>query len=283
MVGRFLHFIFAGLVALLFSACSGSITEVGNPTAEPAAEPTTIETSAAVTDSLAQVVVSATEGLVGGSLLVKAVQQLEEESFADCEYDEDLDQEVCACPGGGTMTRTFAEGEEISESLFSFEDEFTITLADCVVIACEQTLVLNGTSSGDMSGTYNPETDEGSMTFHQTTSSACSGMTINDVSMGFDITVTYDGTDEDYSGTFCLDGEEISFASQAELRSEVDPDNTCEDGFGGETLDDEEEIDDEEEESGSFSCESCTDDCLFFGTFDDEFSCLAYCIDAGCE
>ena len=93
-------------------------------------------------------------------------------------------------------------------------------------------------------------------------------MTANDASIGFDMIMTFDGANENFSGTFCANDENISFASLEELETIVDPTGTCEDAFGGTG-----------ENNGDDECNLCVDDCESTGL--DESTCLETCIDEG--
>lgn len=206
----------------LFIACSGSdnITEVGNPTTASTANGTT----SALTGSL-----SGFLGSVDGGTLVKGLIFSETDEEYVCELGQDEESLTCSCPNGGTITETFESTFSETEDSFTFDSDFTITFDDCSSTSCDEEITLNGEVEGSISGEFDSLTGEGNITVVYGTESACSGLTSNDSDVGFDITITSDGSTEELFGTFCVDEESISFDSLEELEAAVDPENICED------------------------------------------------------
>lgn len=222
----------------------------------------------------------------------------DDDSFG-CTTNEDYTEWTCTCPGGGTLTSTFSDSftqgtctvGDVAGYSITYDSTFADTYTDCIVESCGVTVVLNGTDSGTLTGSYN-ECD-GTDTFDAAiiTPEACGGLTVTangmDVQVGYNMTFSYDGSEESLSGSFCTNppGEMITFNSLEELYEAVDEGGLCEEGdcLGGcyESCDDDDadcfdecdsaclgEDDDEEDDDSSTdsgtddSDESNSEDCL---------------------
>lgn len=191
-------------------------------------------TTSALTNSVSDRLLATT----GTSHLIRyaASDEFESETAASfsCEYDETTDTEICACPGGGTISRNYDNevnilvdaGEPSVQS--TFEHSFVATFDACVVESCGQSKTINGSFTGSLSGSTN--NGNVSVTMTQETEATCSGITIDQTAIGFSVTATYDGLEPVVSGTICLDppGEVITFDSLDELLQIMDPNSSCE-------------------------------------------------------
>lgn len=215
------------LLFLLFSSCgseNAGVVEVGNPTVEVKANTATKSLTESATALL---------GTFGGTETGFLLAETEAGSDFTCSFDDATHTMTCSCSGGGSVTQTFTESFQESENSVSFNNQFSMTYADCVMTSCSESVTVNGTATGSMQGSFQFESDEMDMTLSFQTESACSGMTVNAVSMGFDMQMTLTDGVENFSGTICLDGSTITFTSLEELSAAVDPDSSCEGGFGG--------------------------------------------------
>ncbi len=213
--------IFVWTFLFFLTACSGSdhITEVGNPTTAS----TTNGTTSALAGSLSGLL-----GSVDGGVLVKGFIFSETDEEYVCELGEDEASLTCSCPHGGTITETFENGFSETGDSFTFNSDLVISFDACSSTACGEQVTLNGDVEGSISGEFDSLTGEGNITVVYGTDNECSGLTSNNSTVGFEITLTSDGTSEEFFGSFCIDDEIISFDSLEALEESVDPENTCE-------------------------------------------------------
>lgn len=227
-----------------FGCSSGNnITEVGNPT-----------TVATTTNGTTQALTNTVNGLLGsvsGEALIKGVKkknmregneesadgeeeqateedEVETEDDYSCLFSEDGTSLVCDCPNGGTITETFEDSFSETEDEVTLNSIFTVEFADCVVSSCGEDITLNGEVSGTFDGAIDFITEEVAIEVNYGTEEECSGLTSNSTTIGFEITLTTDGSTEEVFGTFCVDDEIIEFDSIEELEQTVDPENACE-------------------------------------------------------
>lgn len=222
--------------ALCFSHCGGDnrITEVGNPT-----------TTATTTNSTTKVLTSSVDALANsfsGQALVKGLRHhrteegeettTTDETLESCGYDEATNTFTCTCEGGGTMSQTFDDSFTISDNTILFVSELTMIFSDCVVKSCSENVAMNGTATGSLNGTYNTLTGEESFSATFSTQAACSGITASDSNIGFEMNMTFNGTSDDYRGSFCADDTAYTFTSLDELEELANPDDACGEEFG---------------------------------------------------
>lgn len=222
------------LMCLVFFSCGGStssnVTEVGNPTTTP----TTKATVSALTRSLTQATTQITSSFVNN--LVKEVDDdalsvtIQNSNF-DCSYSISEKTLTCNCPEGGTMTRVLDSELSLGIGGLSFDHTHQTTYSDCKITACSEEVTLNGNVAGALSGTFQPIQNNGDLSISNATDASCSGMTSSSTDFGFDMDMTFDGSDVTFSGSFCMNSESISFATLAILQSAVDPNSECE-NFG---------------------------------------------------
>lgn len=195
------------LSILFLTACSGgNITEVGNPTVTA----TTAGTTAALVDSISGLLGEFSETL-NPPALVKTASDPQ-----TCAYNTTTRALDCPCEISGTRSQTFENSFTIEGNTLTFDQDFTNTFTNCVVSACSENFTLNGELTGNISGTFNSDTEATNLTITYATSSACSGMTANSADAGFDLTLTYDGTNQTFSGSFCIDGVSVPIETSCE-------------------------------------------------------------------
>lgn len=222
--------------ALCFFHCGGDnrITEVGNPT-----------TTATTTHSTTKVLTSSVDALANsfsGQALAKGLRHhrteegeettTTDETLESCSYDEATNTFTCACEGGGTMSQSYNDSFDITDDSVLFVSDLTMTFSDCLVPSCSEYVIMNGTATGSVNGSFNFITGEESFSATFNTPSACSGITAGSSNIGFEMNMTFNGATDDYSGTFCVDNTDYSFSSLAELEELTDPVNACGEEFG---------------------------------------------------
>lgn len=218
-------------VGLSAASCGGTtesgITEVGNP-------PATTTTVSATTKALTQATTGLAEGLAGLALSVPSDAPFVTVTTTDydCTLSIAARTLTCDCPQGGSFTRTF-DGALSSTftGTITLDRNHETTFNDCAITTCGETVTLSGNVTGGLSGTVNLVTDAASLQVTNATSGTCSGMTSDDNAYGFDMTLTLENQDVEFSGDICVSDNDVAFGSLAELRAAVDPDETCED-FG---------------------------------------------------
>ena len=224
-----------GVVGTLYLAGCGNTTASG--TDDAAAEDDTVAANASA-QALTDGATNALSALSGGSGLALRAQEeaggseTQERSMSapdDCSYDSEAKTVTCACPKGGSMTHTFAEGVTIQSNIIEFNHTVTTTFNDCAVESCGADAVMNGQFSGEITGTHDIENPENQTTVaHFATAEACSGISINDLSMGLDLTVRWSNGQETVSGKICTSATgEIEFDSFEDLMEVMDPVGSC--------------------------------------------------------
>ncbi len=209
------------LIFLLTLSCGGTnnITEVGNPVSTKNAA-----TASATTKALTQ---GTTGFLTSPNLSYVTIQT---ENF-DCELTILSRTLTCQCPVGGSFTRTYDSVISFGDSSLTLDRAFSTEFEDCMITTCDQTVTLSGSTTGSMLGSYNTDTATGDLTAESTTTEDCSGMLSGDIDYGFDKTLTYDGSDVEFAGSYCYDGDALTFTSIQDLQDALDPDGDCDD-FG---------------------------------------------------
>lgn len=146
----------------------------------------------------------------------------------NCSYNEEERSQVCQCPGGGTVTHTFDDEVVIAKSL-AFDHTVKTVFDQCVVMPCAKSKTLDGELTGHVSGVFDPVGKTTSLTFTQKTAELCAGLNIDDVKVGLDLTIAFDGSGKSVSGSICFDppGEPIYFDSLGELKRLLGPDDFC--------------------------------------------------------
>lgn len=155
-----------------------------------------------------------------------------DETWESCSYDVDTNTLTCACEGGGSMTQGFNDSYELTDDSFLFESDLTMTFSDCVVPSCSETVTMNGTATGNMTGSFNFITGEESFGTTFSTEAECSGITVGESNVGFEMNMTFNGVSDDYNGSFCIDETLYTFDSLAELEELTDPADACSEDFG---------------------------------------------------
>lgn len=188
------------VLILLLTGCEteSPITEVGNPTAVPVkATATALETG-----------MSGALGALAG--------QGDQGGFS-CTFNEAESTVLCECPAGGRFLQTFAGSLTLNGNITTLDQTFEQTYEGCGVSACGETVVLNGAITGRTTGQTDPSTGTFSATGTFTTASPCSGITANDVSIGFTLTSTFSDGTATTNGTVCADEQSFSFESLEDL------------------------------------------------------------------
>ncbi len=236
-----------GLLTLV-TQCSGSAdngSENNTASGEVAASNTATQ---AVTDGMTTAIGSVIAG-GGAPALVKATLDEDSDESYSCSYHDEDNSVTCDCPRGGSVTYGFEEAFEFSEEGdYSFDHTYRASFDECVIESCGSEHTLNGEVTGNVSGSYSEDGSISIEVSHQT-AAECSGMSVDDLNIGFDMNMSYDGTDEEVFGTICFDppGDVIEFNSLDELEEIVDPDLTCD---AAEHESDDESDEDEEDDDG---------------------------------
>ncbi|MBI4126866.1 MAG: hypothetical protein HY465_05170 [Deltaproteobacteria bacterium] len=189
MFGLFL----VGGLALGLTSCS----QDGGGDSESAATPTVI----------ADVSQSSLSALASGGLSASANKDLDEEQADEeigWEYEEEDRRQVGECPGGGTVTITFDDEVVIAE-VIDFNHTFRADFSDCVVPACAGNKTINGSLLGSAQGSYDRDARSSSLELRQYTEGQCSGLDVDGLAVGLDITIAYDGAEQSFSGSLCTD------------------------------------------------------------------------------
>lgn len=210
------------------------------PSEAPSEATTTNGTTKALTSS-----VDAFVNSFSGQALVKGLRYQTEyrteegeetsttdETWESCSYDEATNTFTCACEGGGSMSEGYSESYELTDDSFLFGSNLTMTFSDCVVPSCSETVTMNGTATGTLTGSYNFITLEESFSVIFSTESQCSGITVGESNVGFEMNMTFNGVTDDYNGSFCIDETLYTFDSLTELEGLTDPDDACNEEFG---------------------------------------------------
>ncbi|MBI2339754.1 MAG: hypothetical protein HYU99_05245 [Deltaproteobacteria bacterium] len=234
-----LFFCLTIFLAAILNACSSSAT----PSASIPAPVSGLASTSAVTSSL-----TSSLGSFTGGALVKA-QTDDGDIDYSCAVSEDFSTVECDCPLGGYYASAyddaFALGEDCDDGTTSvvFSSVYAQAFYDCAVEKCGGTVTLDGLIGGIVEGSFECDgtIDITASLFtmdEEANELTCSGITATPeegdaVHVGFNADFTFDGVDENFSGSFCTDppGEPdglIEFDSFDELETEADPDGTCE-------------------------------------------------------
>lgn len=187
------------------------------------AAPTADAATSAVTDGMA----SSLGALSGApaTLATKSQSQSESSSTSySCSLNESDASQTCDCPGGGTVTFYHDDVHILGDFDHSFRQVFDA----CVVPSCDGDKTIDGEVTGRVQGHIDPGGDI-EVTATLQTAEQCAGLSVDDVNVGFEINLTWDGTDQTVGGTICLDppGDVITFDSFEELMEIMDPDSEC--------------------------------------------------------
>lgn len=219
------------LACLVATSCGGTteseLTEVGNP-------PATTATISATTKALTQATTGLSDGLANLALTVPSDTSFVTITTADydCTLSVAARTLTCDCPQGGSFTRTFDGALSATfTGTIDLDRNHETSFDDCAITTCGETVTLSGEVTGGVSGTVNLVTDTASLEATNATSGTCSGMTADDDAYGFDMTLTLENQDVEFSGDICVSDNDIAFDSLADLRAAVDPEEECED-FG---------------------------------------------------
>lgn len=228
------NFLLSLTIAILIAGCgdvtsstTNQITEVGNPTSGA----TTSGVTKALTNSMAALPEATSESF-GPSLVTGENFAITTDDGFVCSFDRDTRIETCTCPGGGSLTHTFDASFSRESGTITFAANSATNFSDCVVTTCGDTdVTIDGASAGDIDGSFAVLAGTGAVSADFATTESCAGITANDDTLGYDLTVDVEDGAATIQGVLCLNDTSYTFTSLAELQEDVDPDDECGEDF----------------------------------------------------
>lgn len=223
--------------AFFLSSCSTSgdnnVTEVGNP------QGTSTTNKTLVAGATLQIMNASLTGLadnlpapLDGELVRNLSYATSGTTDFSCSFDEDSRTLICDCPVSGSFELALDSESERDGGTITVATDFTMALDACSLTVCDESIIHDGSYTGTLTGTLSIATRDLAVTFDAASISTCGELTHNtDTTYGFGIGFGFDGGAVTADGTLCVDGEEITFEDIADLASQVDPDDACEEAF----------------------------------------------------